>query len=319
MISNAAIVLLCALAITTLKSGTAQTMPQSLWKWPQSSSSYLPTSPPNSSTNAEYNGISACGGGGDPNISWSCPHLMLLSPDMQYAAEADGNSGWAVYGVVGIGQQSDCGKCFLLQITGGGTIPTKTSFIVQAVNTGSDVSSGQFDILIGAGGFGIYDACASDCKNGRACSGGNCNAPQFSGDFSAWTPDGNCYGGGVHSSDGCDALDSEQSFADKTLTYGCKAAVNQFYHQNFDVNFKQVQCPKSLYRITGIRSKSDIDNSQSLPIASPYLSLPNGGRTTTTMDCCKPTCAWRQNVGSFTDPNWPQTFVCDKNGVPLTN
>ena len=102
---------------------------------------------------------------------------MLLSLDMQYAAQTDGNSDWAVYVVAGIGQSSECGKCFQLQITGGGNIPSKKSYIVQAVNTGSDVSSGQFDILLGAGGFGIYDACASDCKYGPTCSGGHCNAP----------------------------------------------------------------------------------------------------------------------------------------------
>ncbi len=98
---------------------------------------------------------------------------MLLSPDMVLAAKADGND-WAVYGVAGIGQVTDCGKCFQLEITGSsGTYPTKTKYIVQAVNTGSDVSSGQFDILIGAGGFGIYDACSSECKYGQTCGGGH--------------------------------------------------------------------------------------------------------------------------------------------------
>ena len=315
---NTAILLLFVLTVTTHKGGAnAQAMPQSLWKWPQSNSSYFPNGPPDSSTNAEYNGISGCGGGGDPNISWSCPHLMLLSPDMQFAAQTDGNGDWAVYGVAGIGQSSDCGKCFQLQITGGGNIPSKKSYIVQAVNTGSDVSSGQFDILLGAGGFGIYDACSSDCKYGPTCSGGHCNAPMFSGDFKAWTPDGNCYGGGVHQTDGCDALvtESQRTFADNTLIYGCKMALNQQYHQNFEVNFSEVQCPKSLYQITGLRTKSD----SFLSLPHPSLKLTQQGQTTTTMDCCKPTCAWRQNIAGFTDPNWPQVFVCNMKGIPLTN
>ena len=318
--TSATLFFTCVLALTTLKGGlpgaNAQSMPESLWKWPQSQSSHFPSTPPNSSTNADYNGISSCNGGGDPTTSWSCPHMMLLSPDMQYAAETDGYSDWAVYAVAGIGQASDCGKCFQLQVTSDNG-PSKKFFIVQAVNTGSDVSSGQFDILVGAGGFGIYDACASDCKDGRVCSGGHCNAPQYSGGFSAWTPDGNCYGGGVHQASGCDALvtETQRTFADETLIYGCKAAINQGYHQNLQVRFTQVQCPRSLYQITGIRTKSDT----SLLLPNPSLSLSGNGRTTTTMDCCKPTCAWRQNTGSSSDPNWPQVFVCDKEGIPLTN
>lgn len=307
------------LAVTILTShllfADAQPMPQSLWKWPRSNSSFLPASPPQSSQNAEYNGINACGGGGDTHTSWSCPHMMLLSPDMQFAAQMDGYDSWAVYGVAGIGQASDCGKCFQLRINSGGSVPSKRFIIVQAANTGSDVSSGQFDILVGAGGFGIYDGCASDCQYGRVCSGGHCNAPQYSSGFSAWTPDGNCYGGGVRDANGCNALaPNPQTFAEKTLVYGCKEAIYQRYHQNLQVSFAQVQCPKSLYQITGIRPNSDT----SLPLPNPSLYLPSGGRTTTTMDCCKPTCAWRQNVKNA-DSNWPQLFVCDKTGVPLMN
>ena len=306
--------------VFTLALAAGAEMPPSMWKWPGSNSSVLPTGPPNSSANAQYNGISSCGGGGDPTaMSFACPHLMLLSPDMLMAAKTDGNN-WAVYGVAGIGQTHDCGKCFQLEISGSdsGTMPSTIKYIVQAVNTGSDVSSGQFDILLGAGGFGIYDACSSDCKSGRVCGGGHCNAPMFSGGFSAWTPDGNCYGGGVRDANGCDALvttpESSRNFAEKTLIYGCKAAIEQHYHQNFRVNFEQVKCPASLVKVTGIRSKSE----NGLGHPQEMLKLFGQGQATTTMDCCKPTCAWRQNVGSFTDPNFPQVYVCSKEGSPLS-
>jgi hypothetical protein len=306
-------------SFTMLAFSVGQEMPPSMWRWPGSNNSVLPTITPNTSIRAEYNGISACGGGGDTTMSFACPHLMLLSPDMLMAAKADGND-WAVYAVAGIGQISDCGKCFQLEITSSdtGTMPPKTKYIVQAVNTGSDVSSGQFDIFLGAGGFGIYDACSSDCKYGRVCGGGHCNAPMFSGNFSAWTPDGNCYGGGVRGADGCDALvttpnNGSRNFAEKTLIYGCKAAIEQHYHQNFKVNFEKVQCPFSMVRVTGINTKSEKG------LASPHhmLKLSGQGQATTTMDCCKPTCAWRQNVGSFTDPSFPQVYVCSEEGTPL--
>ena len=286
-------------------------MPPSLWKWPNSTSSYNNYAVPNTSVHADYNAKSGCGGGGDSNLGWSCPHLMLLSPDLQYAAEADGNS-WAVYGVAGIGQTSDCGSCYQLEITSGGS-PSPNKYIVQAVNTGSDVSSGQFDILVGAGGFGIYDACSSDCQYGQVCSGGHCNSPYYSGNFAAWTPDGNCYGGGVHDPSGCSKLVtiSSHTFADDTLLYGCPEAIKRGFHANFDVQWQKVQCPPSLYKVTGLRRKDDGEH----PAPKLGLTLSNSGRTTTTMDCCKSTCAWRQNIASFTDPQFPQVYTCNKIGT----
>jgi len=285
----------------------------SLWKWPNAMPSYYNYPVPSSSENVNYDAKSACNGGGDSTIGFSCPHLMLLSPDMQYAAATDNNS-WAAYGVAGIGATADCGFCYQLEITGGGS-PSPNKFIVQAVNTGSDVGSGQFDILVGAGGFGIYDACASDCQSGRVCSGGHCNAPQFSGDFSAWTPDGNCYGGGVRSADGCNNLASSSSFAANTLRYGCSTAINRGYHQNFNVQWSKVQCPESLYKLTGLKRRDNLQFAKPHPL----LSLLSSGRTTTTMDCCKPSCAWRENVHNFTDPQLPQVYNCDKMGLPNTS
>lgn len=285
-------------------------MPPSLWKWPNSTSSVNGFPVPNTSASADYNAKNGCGGGGDDSLGWSCPHLMLLSPDLQFAAEADGNS-WAVYGVAGIGQTSDCGSCYQLHITSGGSPKPTTYYIVQAVNTGSDVSSGQFDILVGAGGFGIYDACSSDCQNGQVCTGGHCNAPYYSGDFSAWTPDGNCYGGGVHESSQCTKLSGSQTFAEQTLQYGCPTAIDQGYHSNFGVNWERVKCPSSLYKVTGLRRKDD----NGYPTPDSNLNLSHSGRTTTTMDCCKPTCAWRQNIADITDPAFPQVYTCNKMGT----
>ena len=286
-------------------------MPPSLWKWPNSTSSFNNYAVPNTSVNADYNTKSGCVGGGNDNLGWSCPHLMLLSPDLLYAAEADGNS-WAVYGVAGIGRVSDCGSCFQLEITGGGS-PSPNKYIVQAVNTGSDVGSGQFDILLGAGGFGIFDACSSDCQDGQVCSGGHCNSPYYGGNFAAWTPDGNCYGGGVHDSNGCYNLVTRcgHTFADNTLLYGCSEAIKRGFHANFNVRWQRVQCPTSLYKVTGLRRNDENEH----PIPRPELTLSNSGHTTTTMDCCKPTCAWRQNIVGLTDSQFPQVYTCNKIGT----
>ena len=165
---------------------------------------------------------------------------------------------------------------------------------------------------IGAGGFGIYDACSFDYQNGQVCSGGHCNAPMFGGNFKAWTPDGNCYGGGVHDATACNNLVTSSSFADNTLKYGCADAINQGYHANFKAQWARVQCPESLVKVTGLRRK---DNSQ-YPKPNPTMNLPNMGYTTTMMDCCKPTCAWRQNIEAIADSTFPQIYTCNKVGLP---
>ena len=82
------------------------------------------------------------------------------------------------------------------------------------------------------------------------------------------------------------------------------------YHANFQVDFQRVQCPPSLYKVTGLRRK---DNAQ-YPKPDIKLSLRSSGRTTTTMDCCKPTCAWRQNIADIADPQFPQVYTCNKDG-----
>ena len=288
--------------------------PLPLWRWPNSASSYSNSAVPNSSENAYYNKRSGCAGGGDNPIVWHCPHLMLLSPDMQYAAEADNNS-WAVYAAVSIGSQTDCGACFQLEITSDSSA-SPNKYIVQAINTGSDINSGQFNILVGAGGLGYFTACSSDCRYGRVCDGGQCNSPLYSGNFAAWTPDGNCYGGGVHSTDGCDNLvtTNSRTFGDNTLLYGCKTAINRGYHNNFQVQWEKVRCPESLYKVTGIRRTDDMQ----YPAPQPGMTLRMTGNATTTMNCCKPSCAWRQNVTDIADAKFPQVYSCDGRGLPAT-
>ncbi len=62
-----------------------------------------------------------------------------------------------------------CGKCFLLTFTGEGKYETRANhqalqgkkLIVMASNVGSDVSQGQFDLMIPGGGTGYYNGCGA--------------------------------------------------------------------------------------------------------------------------------------------------------------
>lgn len=87
-------------------------------------------------------------------------------------------SPWAVndklaygYAAVAASAQKDiCGKCYQLSFSGqshnsegdpGSTALGGKTMIVQAVNIGSDVAGGQFDLLVPGRGVGMFDACSS--------------------------------------------------------------------------------------------------------------------------------------------------------------
>jgi hypothetical protein len=44
----------------------------------------------------------------------------------------------------------------------------------------------------------------------------------------------------------------------------------------------------------------------------------SGYGTTTMQDCCKPTCAWNDNIYAATDPDYRSLYSCDRLGVPIT-
>ena len=84
---------------------------------------------------------------------------------------------WAVndqlsYGFSAVAASSGdiCGKCYQLQFSGvsfnagedpGSTALRGKQMIVQAINVGGDVGSGQFDLSVPGGGVGIYNACSA--------------------------------------------------------------------------------------------------------------------------------------------------------------
>ncbi|KAI4169141.1 MAG: hypothetical protein LQ348_007342, partial [Seirophora lacunosa] len=78
-------------------------------------------------------------------------------------------SPWAIndnlaYGFAAVTSSSpNCCSCYKLTFTGESPIKGKT-MIVQATNTGDDVSHTQFDIAMPGGGFGLFDACTREWK-----------------------------------------------------------------------------------------------------------------------------------------------------------
>jgi hypothetical protein len=72
--------------------------------------------------------------------------------------------------------QKGLGMCVLLEVDG-----VDRPILAQSINTGSDVSGNQFDLQIGAGGFGFFNSCA-----------GNSSYSMFPGSAQKW---GSQYGG----------------------------------------------------------------------------------------------------------------------------
>lgn len=113
----------------------------------------------------------------------------------------------------------------MIRLTFTSTSIAGKKMIVQATNTGSDVSEGQFDLVIPGGGVGIFNACTA----------------QYGAPPDGW---GAQYGG--ISTDTCSTFPS-------ALQDGCSFRFGDFFEgaDNPEVDWKQVTCPKALTDKTG--------------------------------------------------------------------
>jgi hypothetical protein len=162
----------------------------------------------------------------------------LSSPDT--ASGCDGgtaftcanNSPWAIddslaYGfaataISGSSEDAWCCACYKLTFTSG-PVQGKT-MIVQSTNTGGDLGSNHFDIMMPGGGVGLFDGCT----------------PQYGGIPGAQY-------GGVSSVGECDQMP-------EPLKAGCQWRFNWFQNaDNPTVEFEEVSCPSELTSISGCR------------------------------------------------------------------
>lgn len=283
---------------------------------------------------------SACSNGGvSDKYAYACPHMMMLSDSMINASKSDGLSEWFEYAVAGSGNDDqECGMCFQVQLLDAEREwrPDFKDVIVQVVNSGFDVTSHQFDIFMGGGGFGYFTACNEDCRD-HYCQGGPCREGMYEGTtFKNWVnaqyDDPNlCYSGGIK---WLDQMKNQSHMLQQLClgltamryTNGTKSTVDscyrtnmQLYHQNFvSSRLSRVQCPPSLVEMTGLRRTDD----SNYPQADRTLVLTetcNGDRTngryciTTMQDCCKMSCSWNGKVAS--DISYPSVYTCDRHGT----
>jgi len=313
----------------------AQILGPSLWDWGYKNTTTYTIYPDVPYTelilkpHGDYEYPSACHGNPtDPwNVGFSCPHLLLFSSDLLLAAERDGLGRDFFYGTAATRSDDDCGKCYQVKL-GNPQFHWNDTYlnrqlILQITNTGFDVVPGQFDVHMGAGGFGYYTACNQDCHS-RFCQGGACAVGMFNSFFDDWTPDGNCYGGGLRmlSSDYdrvwglCGRLVRGNDFKDDVLRQACWYANIMFFHQNFfSTDSVQIRCPESLTKATGLR-RTDEANLPYPNVRNQFnIFCRNKNCMTGYQDCCKMSCSWKYK--GRPDPLLSRVYTCDFNGFPV--
>jgi hypothetical protein len=290
--------------------------------------------------------------------NWANPD----NPPFQYAvAGHDVDTGGLDSAITGT---NACCECYQLVFDAPNNeydpgVPAPRPLIVQAFNTAAG-GANNFDIFMGVGGFGASDACVAEPPEA-----GIYTSPYQAFMYDAFPPDYEPGGGGVKFLNYSQCKDStangaatpssiqsatcqneiaarcnlvsasgSSSLANTTRTSCIQSnQLDSLYHQNWKVLARRVQCPDGLTRVTGCKLAPE----SGLPAPDPGVttkasaaansSFKSGYTTTTMQDCCKPTCAWANNVagaggGSAGNkksvPPWTSFYSCDKNGTPLT-
>lgn len=279
---------------------------------------------------------SACANGQyGPVYGFACPHMMMLSDNMILASRFDGLEQDFLYAVAGGASDNDCGACYQVRLLDAERewTPDFQQLVVQVVNSGYDVLPNQLDLFMGAGGFGYFTACNSDCDR-RHCGGGACRDAMYDTPFDYWDhpqfEDPNpCYSGGIKWLDNknetelrelCGGLvgSGSQLPMHRMTIDSCVRTNMMLYHQNFvSSDTDRVACPEGLYRLTGLRRNDDYRFRQ-VSIDNTLMNQCRGDRTqgryciTTMQDCCKFSCAW--DGKGDPDPMWSRVHTCIKNG-----
>jgi len=163
--------LLASVTSVTAASGSGVTTrywdcckPSCAWSGKASVSAPVRTCDKNQNYISDLNAVSGCTSGG---TSFTCAN------NQPWAVSSTLAYGFAAVSIAGGTESSWCCQCYALTFPSTSALSGKT-FIVQATNTGGDLGSNQFDLLIPGGGVGIYNGCPSQYGswNGGAQYGG---------------------------------------------------------------------------------------------------------------------------------------------------
>lgn len=189
-----------------------------------------------------------------------------------------------------IGTDKHLGACFRLVFTEG-----QKDIIAQALNTGYDMNHpNQFDIQMGVGGMGAFNACVGDI-----------GISMFPGAKSPW---GLTYGGVQNVMDcknvpeypSIESAHNKSNSLKKLCEYGFKHRYRGENGENYKFKFvpERVQCPEELTKLSGFK-RNDDPSTYELQLYKPCTLGDKNSiacAMTRMMDCAKPTAAWKENV-----------------------
>jgi hypothetical protein len=308
----------------------------------------------------------------NPDIGFLCPRFALFGDEMVQAAKDDSAGGATPFNYAIVGHDPDealdqngtsstrsCCQCYQLvfdvpneaeaqvngQSSGASAVAVPPPLVVQAFNTSAGGGK-NFDIFMGAGGFGAENACDPKFTQQPSASGKYLYTgfPEIGeggngGEKAALLPvcdtSENLITSSTLSSSACQSrvasdcgeiASPSTAIANETI-HSCVASNDPgtFYHLNWQVFAKKVQCPTHLMEVTGCKLAPE-----GLPSPDPTVtnaaqaaadsSFASGYTTTTMQDCCKPTCAWQDNVTSAgaTVGQYNSFYTCDQSGTPVT-
>ncbi|HZU83005.1 MAG TPA: hypothetical protein VE987_08825 [Polyangiaceae bacterium] len=237
--------------------------------------------------------------------------------------------------------------CVNADCSQGSAVAVPPPLVVQAFDFGATTTT--FDVFMGAGGFGANNACdpngtpksasgrymytsfpdagepsgggvkvvlsdppwPADCKTSvNWLTSATLSSPACQGDVAA-----QC--GAIQATDPAVAAETVRSCEQAN-------APSTFYHLNWQVYAKKIECPTHLTEVTGCKLAP-----QGLPAAQPGVTAAQASAdaswrvygTTTMQDCCKPSCAYQDNVsGKALTPvgQYDSFYTCDERGVPFT-
>ena len=299
-------------------------------------------------------------------INFLCPRFMLFSDEMIQAAADDGNTGlnYAVvghdldYGGIDGNLPISCCQCYQLvyslpeqeaQVGGNGAsaIPIPPPLVVQAFNTSAgggknfDVFMAREDSALSMLAIRTFPRCQAHQANTSIPSFQRmanqavaarmplprspvARAPTIlvtTATLSSTTCQANV-------ATACGKFASRSSTVTSESINSCTQSnnPNTYYHINWQIYAKRVECPTHLTQVTGCKlapqGLDPVDPAVTTAAQAAADSSFKSGYTTTTMqDCCMPTCAWQNNTKGqnlSTVGDYDSFYSCDQNGVPVT-
>ncbi len=296
------------------------------------------------------------GGASGVPVNYECVRDMLYGDEMSQAAIDDGYGGQFNYGIVGHdpdstgidtgvdgGAYASCCQCYQREFdypkenqawvnpNGSGApqssaVTVPMPLVVQSANTATN-GPDDFDIFMGAGGFGANNGCY---VSGGACPGGPCMytawetvdpsgsvkaagntfsnpSPDACKNTNQWVTEATLTSSGCATDTvtACDQITSANATIQAETQRSCiqsngvepndAGAIPADYHLNWYVWVKRVECPSHLTEVTGCKLAS-----QGLPAPDPTVQTPAQAQA----------AGFAQNAGTGTPFNTTQMQDC---------